>query len=127
MVAVHDTHGLPLHGLPLLAEEPETATEDSRLPEYLVGRQVTPPDGKDFKIYFDKESGLPVKVVAKQRGFKKGKDLTEEATYHEYKDFGGVKRATRMEIKRDGNHFLEQQITGFRVLSKVDPKLFAER
>ncbi len=31
--------------------------------------KVTGPDGKDFKIYFDKESGLPVKMVAQVMGF----------------------------------------------------------
>ena len=31
--------------------------------------KVTGPDGKDFTLYFDKESGLPVKLVAKVIGF----------------------------------------------------------
>jgi hypothetical protein len=87
--------------------------------------KVTPPDGKEFKISFDKGSGLPVKVVAKVVGFL-GEDLTQEATFHDYKDFGGLKRATRVLSKRDGEPFLDVRVTEFRVLEKVDPKTFAQ-
>src|SRR5262249_16482232 len=34
-----------------------------------VALTVTGPEGKDFKISFDKESGVPVKLVAKVIGF----------------------------------------------------------
>src|SRR5579871_5941414 len=34
-----------------------------------VGLKVTGPDGKDFTLFFDKDSGLPVQVVAKVVGF----------------------------------------------------------
>src|SRR5262245_3653040 len=55
--------------------------------------KVTGPDGKDFKLYFDKESGLPVKLVAKVLSFQ-GDEYTSETTYSDYKDFGGIKKAT---------------------------------
>jgi hypothetical protein len=34
--------------------------------------------------------------------------------------------ATKIENRRDGAKFMEQQITEFRILSKVDPKTFAD-
>jgi hypothetical protein len=86
---------------------------------------VTGPDGKDFKMYFDKESGLPVKQVAKVAGFG-GDEFTQETTLGGYKDFDGVKKATKIEAKREGKKFLEQELTEFKVLDKVDPKTFAE-
>ena len=89
-----------------------------------VGLKVTGPDGKDFKMYFDKESGLPVKQVAKVRGFM-GEDFTQETTYSDYKDFGGVKRPTRTKATRDGNKFLESTTLSFKPLEKVDPKTHA--
>src|SRR5262249_10725168 len=42
-----------------------------------VGLKVTGPDGKDFTIYFDKESGLPVRQVARVVGFN-GEEFDQE-------------------------------------------------
>ena len=90
-----------------------------------VGIKVTGPDSKDFKLFFDKESGLPVKLVAKVVGFM-GDEFTQETTFADYKDFKGIKKATKIENKRDGEKFLTIQVTDFRVLDKVDAKMFAE-
>jgi len=87
--------------------------------------KATGPDGKDFTLYFDKESGLPVKLVAKVLGFM-GEEFTQETTFADYKDFGGIKKATKVEAKRDGQKFLDQEITEFKALDKVDPNTFAE-
>jgi hypothetical protein len=88
------------------------------------GIRVTGPDGKDFTLYFDRESGLPVKMVAKVVGFT-GEEFTQETTFGSYKDFDGIKKATKVENKRDGVRFQELEITEFKVLDKVDPKTFA--
>jgi hypothetical protein len=90
-----------------------------------AGIKVTPPDGKDFTIYFDKESGLPARVVAKVIGFD-GQEFTQETTYKDYKDFGGIKKATKADSKRDGEDFVKSEITEFKVLDKVDAKTFDE-
>jgi hypothetical protein len=89
------------------------------------GVKVIAPDGKDFLLYFDKESGLPVKQVAKVLSFN-GEEITQESTFSDYKELSGIKKATRFESKRDGQPFQELQITDFKVLDKVDPKTFAE-
>lgn len=86
---------------------------------------VTGPDGKDFKLYLDRESGLPVKQVAKVAGFM-GDEVTQETTYAGYKEMGGIQKATRIQAKRNGEKFLDQEITEFKPLEKVDPKTFAE-
>jgi hypothetical protein len=87
--------------------------------------KVTGPDGKDFTLAFDKESGLPVQTVAKVLGFQ-GEEFTQETNFSDYKDLGGIKVATKIESKRDGETFIKQEITEFTVLEKVDPKTFAE-
>ncbi len=87
--------------------------------------KVTGPDGKDFTISFDKESGLPVKMVATVTGFQ-GEDFTQESTFADYKDFGGIKKATKLESKRDGEPFVEAVVEEFKVLEKVEPGTFAE-
>lgn len=89
-----------------------------------VGLKVTGPDDKEFTLYFDKESGLPVKLVAKVAFM--GQEAKLETTYGGYKEFGGIKKATKIETKRDGEKFQELEITEFKVLDKVDPKTFEE-
>ena len=90
-----------------------------------VGLKATGPDGKDFNLYFDKESGLPVKLTAKVIGFM-GEEFTQETTFGDYKDFDGIKKATKVEVKRGGETFLEQEVTEFKALDKVPPETFAE-
>ncbi|MEX2137783.1 MAG: hypothetical protein WD894_00865 [Pirellulales bacterium] len=89
------------------------------------GMKVTAPDGKDFTLYFDKETGLPVKLVADVVGFG-GDEFTQEMSFSDYKELDGIKVATKLEAKRDGTTFQEMKITEFKVLDKVDPKTFAE-
>ncbi len=87
--------------------------------------KVTAPDGKDFKLFFDKESGLPVKLVATVRGFQ-GEDFTQETTYADYKDFGGIKKATKVDSKRDGMKFVSVELSDYKVLDAVEPGTFDE-
>lgn len=87
--------------------------------------KVTGPDGKDFRLFIDKESGLPVKQVATVAGFM-GEEFTQETTYGGYKDFDGVKRATKAESKRDGMPFVVVEIQEFKVLPSTDASTFAE-
>jgi hypothetical protein len=87
--------------------------------------KVTGPDGKDFKLYLDQANGIPVKLVGNVVGFT-GEEVIQETTFANYKDFQGIKKATKLEIKRDGETFMEQEISEFRLLEKVDAKLFTE-
>jgi hypothetical protein len=103
----------------------EAAGEEKVGDKPAVAIKVTPPDGREFTLAFDKESGLPVKLVARVVGFR-GDEYTQETTYKDYKDFDGIKKATKVESKRDGEKFRDEQITEFKVLEKVDPKTFSE-
>jgi hypothetical protein len=87
--------------------------------------KATGPDGKDFTLYFDKESGLTVKLVAKVIGFQ-GEEFTQESKYSDYKDFDGIKKATKVETKRDGERFLDGEVIEFKVLDKAVPDTFTE-
>ena len=94
-----------------------------------VGLKVTRPEGT-FTLYFDKESGLPVRWKSRvilQTG-SPGRDYS--MTYHDYKDFGGLKVATRrlwssiQGGEQKGN--LVMDLTDFKALDKVDPATFAK-
>ena len=83
------------------------------------------PDGKEFTIHYDTQTGLPTKLVATVVGFT-GEEVKQETTYSDYKDFGGIKKATKTESKRDGEPFLKQELIEFKALERVDPKTFDE-
>ena len=87
--------------------------------------KVTGPDKKEFTLYFDGETGLPVKQVARVIGFT-GEEFTQETTYDGYKDFEGIKKATKIESKRDGEKFINYEITEFKALKSVDAGAFKE-
>jgi hypothetical protein len=103
----------------------EAAGEEKVGDKPAVALKITGPDGKDFKLFFDKDSGLPVKQVATVRGFQ-GDEVEQEATYSEYKDFGGIKKATKGQVKRNGEVFQTFELTEFKVLDKVAPETFTE-
>lgn len=90
-----------------------------------VAVKVTGPDGKDFKLCFDTTSHLPVKIMAQVRGFG-GDEFTQETIYSDFKDFGGLKKATKIEARRNGMTFLEAELTDFKVLDAVEPETFSE-
>jgi len=103
----------------------ERAGDDKGGDKPAVLLKVTGPDGKEFTLHFDKESGLPVKQVVRGFGFQ-GRPETVEMTFADYKDFGGIKKATKVEIKRNGEKVEVVGITEFKILDKVDPATFAE-
>ena len=88
--------------------------------------KATGPDGKDFALYFDKQSGLPIKEVAKISDAQ-GNEYTIEVTFDAYQDFDGIKKATKMEVQRDGELVQKLEMTEFKVLDKVDRDAFEPR
>ncbi len=103
----------------------EGVTEEKVDDKPAVTLKATGPDGKDFKLSFDKESGLPVRLVATVKGFQ-GEDYSQETTFSDYKDFDGLKKATKTASKRDGMKFVTFEVTEFKVLDAVEPGTFDE-
>ena len=89
--------------------------------------KVTCPDSEIIKISFDKESGLPRKAVGKALLFDDpamNLDMELEVTYSDYKDFGGIKTAARIDFtNRMFNRRVE--VVEFKVLKKIDPSSFS--
>jgi hypothetical protein len=87
--------------------------------------KITGPDREEFMLFFDKVSGLPGKEVEKYPDTY-GHPVVKETTFAEYKEFGGIKKATRLEFKTNGqtDHVLE--LTEFKILDKVVPDTFSE-
>ena len=117
---------IPVTVLPLKSQGYRLATiADERVGERpAAGLRVTPPDGKEFRLYFDKETGLPVRVVAKVLGQGGSGESTEETTYNDYKAFDGVQKATKISIKQDGAKVSDVEISEFKALDRADAKAF---
>ena len=73
----------------------------------------------------DTSLGNQLKQVAKVIGFM-GEEFTQETTYDGYKDFDGIKKATKIDSKRDGEKFVSYESTDFQVLKNVDAATFKE-
>jgi outer membrane lipoprotein-sorting protein len=93
-----------------------------------VGIQVTPPDSPVFRIYFDKESGLPVRITMKVKDEDTGEEWVSERLYSNYKEIQGIKKAMKMVVKssQKGSDSTESEITEFKFAEKLDDKMFAK-
>jgi hypothetical protein len=87
--------------------------------------KVTGPDKKDFKIWFDRETHLPVKVAGQITDLQGG-GVLQETFLSDYREAHGIKYASQVEIKRNGQLFTSYQLTSFQVLDRADPKRFEE-
>lgn len=112
----------PLLGTGFTLDKAEETTAEGK-PAIAV--RIKGPDSKEFVIFFDKENGLPVKQVATVIGFM-GEEFEQETLYSGYKDFDGIQQATKIVSKRDGQTFIEIEITEFKILDSVKPETFSE-
>ena len=87
--------------------------------------RVTGPEGKDFTLYFDKESGLPVKMKGLITDGQ-GEEAIHETTFEDYKEFEGIKVATRSKIKRGNERYILVEGMEFKALANVGPDTFVE-
>jgi hypothetical protein len=104
----------------------DTVADDKVGDKAVAGILVTPKDKREFKLYFDKETGLPAKMVAEVAGFRGGEPFMQETHFSDYKEMAGIKKATKIIDKREGERFRELTITEFKALDKVDPKTFTD-
>ena len=90
-----------------------------------AGVKVTQSGHRDVKLYFDKSTGLLVRSAWRVRSQEQGgKEMSQETSYTNYKDVLGAKIPMKIEIKRDGNRFLEAETLDLKAGQKLDPKLF---
>jgi hypothetical protein len=89
-----------------------------------VGVAAKAKDQPDVKLWFDADSGLLLKGEMKTVDGNSGNEIMQETIFKDCKDFDGVKRYTKLVIKRDGEKFLESEVSDWKKEDKVDDKLF---
>jgi hypothetical protein len=91
----------------------------------LVGVSVTNKDKKfkEVKLYFDKDSGLLTKAdhMTTDEG---GKEVVTEQIFGDFKEFKGIKVATKETVIKDGKKSQELVTESFEPLEKLDDKAF---
>jgi hypothetical protein len=84
-----------------------------------VGLKVKEEGHRAVELYFDALNGRLLKSVTRAKNPKTGVATTEEVFYSDYRDVGGIKRATRITVKANGKPFAEGEITDFKALIEV--------
>jgi hypothetical protein len=92
-----------------------------------LGVQVSRKGLRDINLYFDKESGLPVKseVTAKEV-FGGDQEVLHEFFFSEFKNFDGARVFTKMVWVRDGKKYLERDVTEIKGMDKIEEGTFGK-
>ena len=89
-----------------------------------VGLWIVHEDHKDSGLYFDKESGLPVRSEIRLND-PQGKEVNFEFVYSDYKEVAGVKHPTKLKIKGPQEiGELELELSEIKFAEKLEDKLF---
>jgi hypothetical protein len=89
-----------------------------------VGISVAHEGHKDIFLYFDKETGMLVMSERQARDANSGQEYKQETRYGNYKEVEGVKRPHKIDILRDGEKFVEAEVTDYKLHEKLDDSTF---
>jgi hypothetical protein len=90
----------------------------------VVGVRVEHKGSRDVNLYFDKDSGVLLKVETRVKDPQAGKEFTQETILSDHKKVDGVPVPQKVLINRDGDKFVESEVTEFQRMEKLDPGLF---
>jgi hypothetical protein len=108
----------------------DSAFELAPLPETKVngqpagGVKVAHKGHTDANLYFDKQSGLLVKIERRAR--EAGLTVDKEYVYGDHKDFDGVKMPTKQQELLNGKRFTELAGISYKFPRSVDDSTFAK-
>jgi hypothetical protein len=91
-----------------------------------VGVRVSSKGHKDVNLFFDKESGLLVKIEHRTTDFNTEKEVNEERIILEYQDKNGLKEPKKALVNRDGEKYVDVEITEVKYLDDIDDTQFSK-
>jgi hypothetical protein len=89
-----------------------------------AGIKVTSKGHRDARLYFDKQSGLLVKIERRAR--QAGVLLDKEYVFSDHKEFDGAVLPTREGESLNGKKFTDLAVSSWKMLPKVDDSLFSK-
>lgn len=90
-----------------------------------VGVKIECKGFRDINLYFDKQNGLMVKAERRALDPTTGQEVSEERIITEYSKVDGVQSPRKLTVYRDGQKFMEAEVTEVKILEKLDPATFA--
>ena len=91
-----------------------------------VGVKVSKKGHPDVTLWFDKATGHLVKYQTPMWDEFSDKEVMQEVFFTGYGKIGDRMCFGKLSIKRDGQQFLEEELSDQKSLDKIDPKLFAK-
>jgi len=91
-----------------------------------VGVKVTRKDMPDLDFWFDKQTGLPLRVQFRVKEGDQGTETDHAYDFADFKEFNGVKQFTKVTLRRDDKPMMELELSDFQLSEKVDDSLFAK-
>jgi len=90
-----------------------------------AGLKIMKKGQKEYRMYFDKESGLLVKSWYKGKN-DEDKEVDAEYVYRDYKDVQGLKVAMKIVLTYDGAKYMDVEVSELKVGEKADEGTFKE-
>jgi hypothetical protein len=92
-----------------------------------VGLKVSHKDHRDVNLYFDKDTGLLLKVESTIKDVMAGgQEINQVHLVSDYKDVDGRKVAMKVVINRDGKLYVDGETTEFKYHDKLDDSVFGK-
>jgi hypothetical protein len=88
------------------------------------GVKVSHAGNKDISLFFDKETGLLVKVQHRVKDQQSGQEMDQEAFLSKYEDVNGIMHAKKIKVVRDGKDHVELEFTDIQDKEKLDDSVF---
>ena len=112
--------------LPILENKLDIATipEVKVNGEPSVGIKVTNKGKPEAKLYFDKKTGLLVKV--EHKGKEAGVDVNKEYVLSNHKDFDGLKLPMKFVVMSNGKRVAEWTVTSYKLPDRIDDAMFGK-
>jgi hypothetical protein len=91
-----------------------------------VGVKISKEGFKDVDIYFDKSTGLMAKIARRALDMQSGQEVNEDRIILDYQEIDGRKTAKKLEVRRDGQVYLELEVIEGRFVETLDDSLFTK-
>ena len=91
-----------------------------------VGVRVSKKGQRDISYFFDKKTHLLLKTEMRSYDPQKQQEVTQEKFILSYQDKQGLKVGSKVEIHKDGEFFMEVNVTDLQIHAKLDDAVFAK-
>jgi hypothetical protein len=89
-----------------------------------IGIKISHKGHGNVNLFFDKSSGLLVKGQQRVKNPMTGQEQDQEAIYSDYKETQVGKHPMKVKVTRDGQPFVESEVTDHQHVDKFDETLF---